>query len=520
MSGVRRAEIMAALSMATDLAIGQPAEFALKSCVLGVRLGEKLKLGREEIHDIYYQALLRYIGCNAETYAMTALLGDEIEFRRKIATLDLANPAELMPVLLLAIIGANADAPLPTMLWGVTKSLARSKSETAAGLAGHCEVAERFARRFGFSASVIRNLGQLYERWDGRGLPHGLKREAIAPAVRVVTLAQDIIVLVEAHGLDAAVAIMRKRRGKAYDPRMVDCLIADAQALMADLDAHSSWDAVLALEPEPQAGMSEAEFDEACLAIADFIDIKSPFTLGHSRAVAELAAEAGRHCGLPAADVAELRRAALVHDIGLSALTTAILIKPGALSDSEWERMRLHPYHAERILARPAALARLGQIAGAHHERIDGSGYHRGARGNTLTPSAKILAAAEAYQAMIEERPYRPARSPEEAAALLKRDVREGRLDAEAVTAVLAAAGHRVAPLRRELVAGLTARELAVLRLVAHGKSMKEIARALSISPKTVDNHLQHLYAKIGVKTRAGATLFAIEHGLGTVAER
>ncbi|HEY3667856.1 MAG TPA: HD domain-containing phosphohydrolase, partial [Polyangiaceae bacterium] len=323
----------------------------------------------------------------------------------------------------------------------------------------------------------------------------------------------DAIVLREARGLEVALSTLKKRRGKAYDPGMTDVLVARAEELMAGLDAASSWEGVLALEPEPHARLNEPELEEACLALADFADIKSPFTFGHSRAVAALAAAAGRGCGLPVADVTTLRRAALLHDIGQVAISSGVFAKPGSLNDSEREKIRLHPYHAERILCRPPLLARLAQVASGHHERLDGSGYHRGTRGE-VSPLAKILAAAEVYQALVEARPHRPAFGAEQAAAMLHTEVREGRLDSEAVAAVLEAAGHRVPPVRRELVAGLTARELTVLRLLARGQTMKEIGASLGISPKTADNHIQNLYSKIGVRTRAGATLFAIEHGL------
>jgi HD-GYP domain-containing protein (c-di-GMP phosphodiesterase class II) len=359
---------------------------------------------------------------------------------------------------------------------------------------------------------VQRCLGQIYERWDGRGLPQGLKGEAIAPAVRVVCFAQDLIVLRAAHGDDAAYAKLKERRGSAYEPRIVDRFFRRVETFTAELD-DTSWDAVLALEPGLRAELSEQEFDAACLAMADVADLKSPYTAGHSRAVSALAGEASRRCGLTAADAIDLTRAGLLHDIGQVAVSARIWVKPGKLTDSEWEQVRLHPYYAERVMARPPALARLGAIIGQHHERCDGSGYHRGTRASGLSAQGKILAAAEAYEGMIEERPYRPALTAEAASQALKRDVRSGCLDGDAATAVLAAAGHRV-PVRRELVAGLTGREIDVLRLIARGQSMKEMARALGISPKTVDNHTQSIYSKIGVKTRGGAALFAIEHGL------
>jgi len=444
---------------------------------------------------------------------MAALFGDEIELRRALAPIDTGDPAQLAPVLLRAIARAQAGQPLGAMVWGVLKGLARAKSETMAGFRAHCETAERFARRFGFDGEIVRQLGQFPERWDGKGFPHGLRGESIAPAVRLVTLAQDAIVLLETHGLELAMSTLKKRRGKAYDPRMTDVLLARAQDLTAGLEGAASWDAVLALEPEPHARLAEPELDEALLAMADFADIKSPFTFGHSRAVAALAVEAGRGAGLPPAELTVLRRAALLHDIGQVAISSGLFAKTGSLTDTEREKIRLHPYHAERILARPAELARIAQIAAGHHERLDGSGYHRGSRGEPSVLT-KILAAAEVYQALVEARPHRPAFGAEQAASMLRSEVREGRLDSEAVSAVLEAAGHRVPPVRRELLAGLTARELDVLRLLARGQTMKEIGAALGISPKTADNHIQNLYSKIGVRTRAGATLFAIEHGL------
>jgi HD-GYP domain-containing protein (c-di-GMP phosphodiesterase class II) len=513
-SGLRRGEIIAALSLATDLSMGQPVEFALKSCVLGMRLGAALGFNDEDLSQVYYQALLRYVGCNAEVHALAAMLGDELAFRHDFALIDNARASEVAPLVFGYLRRANSGAGPLHMMTAVAHGMLVGSKVSAEGIAGHCEVAERLADRLGLSTGVQRCLGQIYERWDGRGLPKGLKAEAIAPAVRVVCFAQDLIVLRAAHGDDAALAKLKQRRGGAYDPRIVDLFSRTAENYMAELE-DASWDVVLALEPWPKAEMSDAELDGACLAMADFTDLKSPYTAGHSRAVSALAGEAARRCGLTASDAIDLTRAGLLHDIGQVAVSARIWTKPGKLSDGEWEQVRLHPYYGERVLARPAALARLGAIVGQHHERCDGSGYHRGTRASGLSAQGRVLAAAEAYQGMIEDRPHRPAHRSEAAAAELKREARSGRLDGDAVAAVLAAAGHRV-PVRRELVAGLTEREIDVLRLIARGQSMKEMARSLGISPKTVDNHTQSVYSKIGVKTRGGATLFAIEHGLCT----
>ncbi|WP_186294022.1 HD domain-containing phosphohydrolase [Bradyrhizobium guangdongense] len=514
-AGIRQAEIVVALSRATELAMGQPVDFALRSCVLGVDLARALGMDAEDVRDVFYLALMRYVGCNAETYALAALFGDEIALRRALAPIDLASPAELGPVLLRLIAQANADAPMPQRLWRIVGSLAQSKAVSTDVLTGHCEVAERFGTRLGFKPRIVRNLGQLYARWDGKGIPHGVKGEAISPAVRIVALVQDALTLDDAYGRDRCLATLRRRRGSAYDPRIVDRFVMDADALLHAVEARASWQAVLALEPEPFGRLAAADIDEMLLALADFVDIKSPFTSGHSRAVAELAAEAARRCNLPESDAIALSRAGLVHDLGQAGVATAILVKPGALSEAEWEKVRLHPYHAERILDGLPLFAPLARLVGSHHERGDGSGYHRGLRGDAVPLAAKILAVAEAYQSMIEPRSYRAAMSPAAAAQALQQAVRAGKMDGDAVRSVLAAAGHAVTRARFSQIAGLTPREIEVLRLLAGGQSIKEIARSLGVAPKTADNHLQNLYAKIGVKTRGGATLFALEHGLG-----
>lgn len=510
---IRLAELMAALSLATDLGMGQPLEWALCACVLALRLGEALGLGEQQQREVYYQALLRYIGCNAETHMLAALAGDEIALRTDIALIDTGNPAELIGTMARHIRQANAGASRLELAQAVVRNLVASARFTPSFFSGHCEVAQRLATRLGFEEQIVHALGQLYARWDGKGTP-ALKGEAIAPAVRIVSLAQDMVTFHRLGGVDAALDIARRRSGGAYDPALAERFCRAAPSLLAGLDGEPSWESVLALEPGPRVFLTEAQLDSACRAIADFADIKSPYTLGHSPGVAELAAAAARGCGLTADDAAAIRRAGLLHDIGRVGVSAGIWGKAGPLSNREWEQVRLHAYHTERILSRPAALARLGGLAALHHERLDGSGYHRGAPAAMLSPSARILAAADVYHAMTEQRPHRAAVPVEQAAAELRREARAGRLDPDAVSGVLAAAGHPARASRRELVAGLSARELEVLRLLARGSSTKQIGAALTISSKTADNHIQHIYAKIGVSTRAGATLFAMENDL------
>jgi HD-GYP domain-containing protein (c-di-GMP phosphodiesterase class II) len=505
---------MAALSLATDLAIGQPMEYAVGACILAVRLGESLGLSEAELREVYYEALLRYIGCNAETGVLAAIVGDEQAMRRDFAAIDTANTPHVIRLVMRYIGQANRGASPLQLARSMAHGLLTMPRMTKETFAGHCEVAERLATRLGFNGGVVAALGQLYERWDGKGLPHGLRGEAVALSVRIVTLAQDAVVFARLGGCDAAVAMARERSGHAYDPRIAARFCERAGDLMEDLEEAPAWETCLAVEPGPPVYLSEPELDAACCAFADFADIKSPSTLGHSTAVGELVGAAAGRWGLPAADAVAIRRAGLLHDLGQVGISSSIWEKPGPLSERDWEAVRLHPYYTERILARPSLLAALGGLASLHHERLDGSGYHRGAPGSMLSPGARILAAADAYQAMTEPRPHRPVQRPEQAAEELRREVRAGRLDDATVNAVLSAAGHRVRRTLRAAVAGLSEREIEVLRLLARGHSMRAIAARLVVSEKTVDNHIQHIYSKAGVSTRAGATLFAMEHDL------
>jgi HD-GYP domain-containing protein (c-di-GMP phosphodiesterase class II) len=512
-SGIRRAELMAALSLATDLGMGQPMEFALCSCILVIRLANRCGYSDEALSEVYYQSLLRYIGCNSETDWLASIVGDEQFLRADFARIDNASLNAVTNTFVSAIRRANAGASALGMARAIGRGLL-SSAHIKPMFAGHCEVAQRLAERFGFSTNVVYGLGQLYERWDGRGLPNGLKGEAIAPAVLVVSFAQDMVLFHRLGGLDGALNVARERRGSAYAPHLVDAFCSHANELCAGLDEEPSWEEVLDLEPGTRDTLTEAGFDAACRALADFVDIKSTYTLTHSSGVSELAAGAAQRFGLPASDITMIRRAALLKEIGRTGISSGIWEKASSLTDREWDRVRLHTYYTERVLAHTPELDRLGRLASLHHERLDGSGYHRGVPAASQTMAARILSAADVYHSLTEARPYRSAYQPEAAVKELQKNVREGKLDGDAANRVLAAVGYRPNTTRKEMVAGLSGREVEVLRLVAQGYTIKQMAAALVISDKTVDSHIQHIYNKIGVSTRAGATLFAMEHQL------
>jgi HD-GYP domain-containing protein (c-di-GMP phosphodiesterase class II) len=357
------------------------------------------------------------------------------------------------------------------------------------------------------------SLQHIFERWDGKGSPAGLRGAAITLPARIVVLADLLESFRRLGGVEAAVAVARDRSGGQFDPALAALVCRHPDELLAGLDEATGWDAAIATEPALAIRVSGAALDSALAAIADFADLKSPYTTGHSRGVAARVASAALRAGLGERAAADLRRAALLHDVGRLGVPNTVWDKPGPLSDGEMERVRMHPYLTQRTFSRAPRLARLADIAATHHERLDGSGYPRALAGGALSPEARLLAAADAYQAMTEPRPHRDARSPEDAARCLRQESARGRLDPDAVDAVLGAAGHRVRR-RREGAAGLTHREVEVLILLARGLSNKQIGAKLVVSPRTVGHHIEHIYRKIGCSTRAAASLFAMQNGL------
>jgi HD-GYP domain-containing protein (c-di-GMP phosphodiesterase class II) len=503
------AELIAALSLGTDLGLGHPMEHVLRQCVIALGLAERLGLSESERSVVYYVALLAWVGCHVDSYEQAHWFGDDIALRRDVYSSDLVGVnrgrfavrhlgAGRPPV-------QRARTALEFLLWN------RDAMETMHGT--HCVIAGELARRLGLGDAVREALLQMFERWDGKGGPRGLAGDAISLPVRLVQLADVVEVFHRAGGRQAAVEVARQRCGTQFDPSVVDCYCADVDELLAPLASSTNWDAVIEAQPGLDRALSDEELDVALEAIADFADLKSPYTLGHSRGVADLAAEAARDYGLSEDEARFVRRAGLVHDLGRLGVSNTIWDKRGPLTALERERVRLHAYLTERMLSASPGLAPIGSLAAQHHERLDGSGYPRALKANTLAPAARILAAADAYQAMIEPRPHRAARPPAEAAGELRAEVRGGRLDGDATDAVLRAAGHRVTR-RPERPAGLTPREAEILALLARGLLNKQIAQRLHITPKTVGKHIEHIYMKIGVSSRAAAGLFATEHGL------
>jgi HD-GYP domain-containing protein (c-di-GMP phosphodiesterase class II) len=370
--------------------------------------------------------------------------------------------------------------------------------------------------RLGLPARVSALFELMTERWDGRGRLRRARGDEIPTALRIAHVARDAAFQRLRGGVDFAAAVVASRSGKAFDPAIAAALAAGADEILAVTPGRSAWAETLAAEPAPHLTLDGEAIDEALAAMGDFADLLAPHLAGHSSGVARLAAGAARTTLRPE-DVATVRRAGLVHDLGRVAVDARTWQKPAPLTPDEWEGVRLHAYHTDRILSRSPFLAALAATASCHHQRLDGSGYHRGATASALPAAARLLAAADAFHGMTEARPHRAALSLDEAASRVADEARSGRLDAGAVAAVLEAAGQPPARVARP--AGLTEREAEVVGLLSRGLQTKVIALVLGISPKTADHHIQNAYGKMGVSTRAAATLFAMQHGLAAPGE-
>jgi HD-GYP domain-containing protein (c-di-GMP phosphodiesterase class II) len=503
------AELVASLSLGVDLGFGQPMEHVLRQCLIALRLAERVGLDEAERAVVYYTALLVSVGCHTDAHEQAKWFGDDfalkaVKYEHEMSSVSGAAAA-------LKLLGSG-NPPLHRFRIGLEFAISGHR-DLDWMIEHHAQMGRALGEQLGLPDAVLESIVAAYEQWDGKGWPGERSGEDVPLASRLAHLAEFVEVAHRVGGVEAVRGMARERGGKQFDPRLAELICAEGEIILSGLDEVDTWHAVISAEPALTPVLTGERFDAALGAIANFVDLKSPYFLGHSAAVAELVSEASRRVRLPDDEVRMLRRAALAHDFGRLGVSNAILDKRRPLSAGEWERVRFQPYVTERMLRQSEALAPLGAIAVGHRERLDGSGYPRGLTGAQVSRAARLLGAADAYQAMREPRPHRPALAAEQAAGALRAAVKSARLDGEAVEAVLGAAGHRV-PRRLEGPAGLTAREAEILRHVARGLSNKEIGALLVISSKTVRNHVEHVYGKIGVTNRAAAALFAMQHGL------
>lgn len=502
----RLAELIGGLSLASDLANDFPAERTLRNAILSVELGRRAGYDDATLRDAYYVTLFRALGCTgfAHEEAHQYGGGDDLRTRNVMAMADVTNP-----VATVAAITTRAGTGGTTIdrVRAVSRLLL-DQSAMQKHARAQCETSMRFAEIIGLSESVRTALSQACERYDAKGAPLAIGADALAIPARLLHIGWVAEIAWHRQGEAAAIDEIERRSGKHLDPTLVRTFKEHARPLFDAIIGTSVWERFLDVEPPPHAAPNDVT--EVARAFAYFTDLKSVFTLGHSTGVAEIAVRAAEQSGLPPEVIRDLKHAALLHDLGRVGIPTGIWDKPGALGAAEWERVRSHAYHTERLVRRAPAWGAAGRIASSAHERLDGEGYHRAVPANVLTRAERLLAAADVFHALGEVRPHRAPRSREQATAILHGEVKSGTLDRDAVDAVLGVRKSSPTGWPR----GLSDREVEVLRLVARGKSNKEIGALLGISPRTVQNHIAHIYDKIGVYSRAGAALFVTEHAL------
>jgi HD-GYP domain-containing protein (c-di-GMP phosphodiesterase class II) len=500
-------ELLGGLSLVTDIGTGSPLEESLKRCLVAGRLAKIIGCSDSEVSDVLYTALLQHLGCTAYAHEVARVWGDDIVTTRAMLLSSSGEPADMWRVWVPEI--ANATGRSKARVLATT--VVTAKRMAAEGPPATCEVASGASRALGLPEPVELGLSHMFAMWNGKGLP-STAGQVIPLTARIMQVAFTAVMFALHANIDVAVAEIRRRAGTQLDPSLADLLIQRADELLGDLDQIDAYQAVLAAEPAPVRRVEQTELSDVARTFGNLVDLKSPWLSGHSAAVGDLAAGAAGTLGLRE-DVGILRVAGYLHDLGRVGVSSAIWDKAGPLSTAEREQARLHAYHSERILARIPPLKGLATLAGQHHERCDGSGYHRGYTAAQLSMASRVLACADAYRSMIEDRPHRKAIAPVRAADRLEAEAKAGRLDADAAGAVIEAVGLRRA-VRHARPADLTERQVEVLRLVSRGLSNAEIAERLVLSRRTVEHHVQDVYLKIGVATRAGAAMFAMQHGL------
>ncbi|HUP75706.1 MAG TPA: HD domain-containing phosphohydrolase [Acidimicrobiales bacterium] len=507
----RLASLFGALASSADVASGFHTEKAIRTAIVASRLANVAGLGTQDQSDAYYLALVRFLGCTSfSPEAARFGGGDDHSVGRVMAFVDPGEPAKLVRDI---VRGVGKGAPAAKRVKGLA-SLFTDRSAPLVHAQAECDVGDALARRIGMPDTILAALGDLFERWDGKGYPIGKAEDDIHPLARLVVIAEVLEIGEHRYGLDGALATARARSGGRFDPVLIDVFCASATDLFAGLGAGSVWELYLDAEPTPHRNVTPAVVMRYAEAFARAVDLKSVWTATHSHTVGVLATTAGQAAGLNSEAVDELRIAGWLHDLGRVAVPNLLWDKPGPLNAAEWEQVRLHAYHTERLLARSPLLAPVAAVAGAVHERADGSGYPKSLRSTQVESAARMLAACDVYAALREDRPHRPAISAEAAARTLAAEAGAGRLDPAAARCVLEAAGHARTARAGGWPAGLSDREVEVLRLVSRGGTNKDVARHLGISHRTVQHHVAHIYNKIGVTSRAGAALFAAENGL------
>jgi putative nucleotidyltransferase with HDIG domain len=434
---VAASDVISALSYALDLTEGQPLGHSVQSCIIGMRLARQIGMPVSDQANLYYALLLKDAGCSSNASKLFHIIhSDEIKAKGALKDKDWTKVG--WESLKYAIDHVATGAPFLERVRTLIRVAAKQQTESCDLVKIRCERGASIARRIGFPEPVAAAIHSLDEHWNGGGYPDGLRGQAIPLFSRIMNLAQTLAVFLTVHGPQGADAVIEQRAKRWFDPDLVNAAksLAKTGALWAGLDDPNIIAQAAALEPqEHKLIVSEDTLDNICLAFAEVIDAKSPFTYRHSTGVAAAAVAIGEQLGMPESEIVFLRRAALLHDIGKLSVPNSILEKPGKLNAQEWDVVKKHPYYTLEVLRRIPGFEQMSEVAAAHHEKLDGSGYFRHRGAEQMSTSARILAVADVYDALHAKRPYRDALPPETVFEIMHKETPHG-LDPQCLEAL------------------------------------------------------------------------------------
>ena len=420
---IRLSEVVSALSLALDLTEAQPMGHAIRSCILGMRIAEELRLPSPDCSDLYYALLLKDSGCSTNAARMHCMLGsDEIQAKREVKFVDWTKLS--LASLAWTFRNTLPNAPLGQRIKRMLQLGVERKQNNRELISARSERGAEIARMIGFNENVALAIRGLDEHWDGAGYPNGARGKEIPLLARIVNISQTLEVFAAEDGPDAAVKVVVDRGGAWFDPELVKVVKAlrKDRLLWARVAAADPRPYVLRMEPGAALPATPERIDNLCRAFARVIDAKSPYTFKHSVGVAEAAVKIAQGMALAPNTIQMIRRAALLHDIGKLSVSSAILEKPGKLSDEQWRVMRLHPVYTRVVLKKISGFENLAFVAGAHHERLDGTGYPDRLMGDQLPLTARIIAVADVFQALSEKRPYRESLPNDRVMGIMEKD--------------------------------------------------------------------------------------------------
>ncbi len=414
------AELMAALSHALDMTEGQPQGHCARCCWIGTQIGTAMGLGEAELHDLFFMLLLKDLGCSSNAARICELyLTNDLSFKGDFKTVGDSLPQ----VLRFVLSHTGLKAPMADRFRAIINILQNGGEIARELIETRCQRGAEIARKLRFSSEVTAGIQSLDEHWNGHGKPVGLAGHAIPLFSRIALLAQVIDVFHQTSGRAAALAEARTRSGSWFDPALVSAfaMLSRADDFWSTLERPDLPRHILSFAPaaRPSEVLDDDYLDDIAAAFGEVVDSKSPYTSGHCDRVSLFADLIAEELGLSDGDRRWIRRAALLHDIGKLGVSNSILDKPGRLEGEEWEAMKRHATFSEDILNRIAAFNEIARIGGAHHERLDGKGYPRGLAGDEISFETRIITAADHFDALTADRPYRAAMPVSKALAIM-----------------------------------------------------------------------------------------------------